>query len=55
MVPMPWPSDNVAPTTFVRFTEKVSSGSTDVSPFTVTDTVRVVAPAVKVSAPEAAA
>jgi hypothetical protein len=43
IVPWPWPSETVAPVTFVTLTRKVSSGSTSVSPFTSTSNVELVA------------
>ena len=54
MVPSPDPSAMVALTGAVRPTVNVSVGSIDVSPSTVTDTVRVVAPGVKVRVPDVA-
>ena len=47
IVPTPWPSATVTfvPTTLVTFTKNVSSGSTFVSPFTVTSNEYVELPA----------
>jgi hypothetical protein len=54
IVPCPCASERLAPDGPVRFTKKVSFGSTIVSPFTMMVTVFVVSPGANVSAPEAA-
>ena len=51
IVPTPWASEIVAPVAPDRFTLKVSSGSTVVSPFTRTVTVAVAWLAAKLSVP----